>query len=182
MDKQRASYIITDTVKQRNILLVFCGVLLLVTLIQMVMLLSQEKQVILLPTIRDEIIVSNKQVSSSYLRLVSKEIYSNVLTYTPALQQADLHRVLQYVSPSSYYTLHQKLNERFQDYNNRNISTHFSAIREEANGLSVNIEGYLTTYLGGSEIITEHKKYLLEFEYTGTQLLLVDFIELGEQQ
>ena len=181
MDKKRATYIITDTIKQRNILLVACLTLLFIIVMQTTLLFSQERQIILLPTIQDEITVSNKYISPSYLHLIAKDIYSNVLNFTPALQEADLHRVLQYVSPVSYGRLHELLTTRFKEYSNRHISTYFTVVREEAiDNLAVEVEGYLTTYIANSQVINERKKYLLNFEYTGSRLLLTDFVELGE--
>lgn len=172
-----------NTIKQRNMLLLTTGLLLVSNAFLAVSVATVDQKVVMVPALRQEMMVSNSGVSKSYLEETSLLFLSNLLDLSPSDIEHKKALVLKYTSNSNRKALKQLL-EYFvmceRDYKRFSLSTYFSVknLEIDLKNLSVIAHGILTSYYGKAGHETEKEDYKLEFEYQGGSLRLKSFVRI----
>ena len=141
--------------------------------------------VVLVPsTIPETLTISYKHVSPEYLAAMAKEVWTTLLNVTPKNVHFAREAMLRLVHSGSYAALDKQLTELVQDLEQREVSTHFIPMdmEEQADALTVEVTGYLETYLGTEQVSQELKSYHVKFMQTGTTLLLTEFGEIKDEK
>lgn len=176
-----------NTIKQRNMLLLTTGLLLVSNAFLAVSVATVDQKVVMVPALRQEMMVSNSGVSKSYLEETSLLFLSNLLDLSPSDIEHKKALVLKYTSNSNRKALKQLL-EYFvmceRDYKRFSLSTYFSVknLEIDLKNLSVIAHGILTSYYGKAGHETEKEDYKLEFEYQGGSLRLKSFVRIIDDE
>ena len=124
--------------------------------------------------------VSPLGVSTTYLEAMATMLVNARLNITPATAQGADAEVLRFVAPSYYSAFKQSLlNEQKTVANDKIVSAFYiNQVRTNPSDLRVVVSGHLQRWVGERSIGTEQKTYQLDFNLSGTQLLLRGFTEL----
>ena len=180
MEKSSAIFELNKITKQRNISLLICGVMMITSLLQTIIILRGEKSVILVPSsLSGEVGLSSRRASAAYLENITRDVIKDILDVTPDNANYAAQQVLKITHPSFYGDLKQSLNKRTEDVVSRKITTNFysKSMVVNANKNQVFISGKLSTFLGTKMVLEEEKTYSISYEYNNFKLLIVDFHE-----
>ena len=166
--------------RQRNLFLLIGVCLVLSNLMFALAFLRLDNQTILVPGLRQEMSVSKKGVSISYLEEMSLMFLSNLLDLSPGDVAHKKELVLKYTSGNDreYF---KDLNEYFvgaeNDYKRFGLTTYFTAknLEIDIENLTVIAHGILTSSWGKSGYKSENEDYKLEFDWYGGILRLKTF-------
>lgn len=166
--------------KQRNMFLVISSALLLSNTLLSIKTLSASREVILVPGIRSEMIVSSSGISKSYLEEMSLMFLSNLLDLSPGDIEHKKDLILNFTSNSNKKSLSHLIeyfNKCISDYKRFGLSTYFTVknLELDLNNLTVIAHGILTSHYGKGGHESEKEDYRLEFEYYGGVLRLKSF-------
>ncbi len=166
--------------KQRNMFLIISSALLFSNSILSIKIFTASKEVILVPGIRSEMLVSNSVVSKSYLEEMSLMFLSNLLDLSPSDIEHKKDLILNFTSNSNKKSVNHLIeyfNKCIKDYKRFGLTTYFSVknLEIDLNQLTVIAHGILTSYYGKSGHESENEDYRLEFEYHGGVLRLKSF-------
>lgn len=180
MEKSSAIFELNKITKQRNISLLICGVMMITSLLQTIIIIRGEKSVVLVPSsLSGEVGLSNRRASAAYLENITRDVIKDILDVTPDNANYAAQQVLKITHPSFYGDLKQSLNKRTEDVVSRKITTNFysKSMVVNANKNQVFISGKLSTFLGTKMVLEEEKTYSISYEYNNFKLLIVDFHE-----
>lgn len=166
--------------RQRNLFLLIGAILLLSNLMLGFAFIRLDNQTVLVPGLRQEMSVSKKGVSVSYLEEMSLMFLSNLLDLSPndVAHKKDL--VLKYTSNSDmgyFKDLKEYFSEAENDYKRFGLTTYFTAknLKIDINNLTVHAHGILTSSWGKNGYKSESEEYRLEFDWYGGILRLKTF-------
>ncbi len=180
MEKVGAIFELNKITKQRNILVVICGVMFVMSIVQQITIFRQEKSIVLVPSfLSGEVSLSNQKVSSAYLENITRDVIGVMLDITPSNANYSAEQILKLTHPQFYGELKQQLNQRTEDVVSRKITTNFYANTMVVNmeNKQVFVSGKLNTFYGTKMVMEEEKTYLITYEYNNFKLLIVDFHE-----
>jgi type IV conjugative transfer system protein TraE len=179
-----SSHLILETqkiLKQRNLAVAVCGILLFANLGLSVAVMFGDRQTILIPnSLNQEASISNGKMSSAYLEALTRDVINLMLTVTPASVEYNTKSVLKVTHPKFYGALKTSLQSRAADVVNRRISVYFTpqSITPTEDNLGVLVAGKLSTYLGKEEVSLEDKTYSITYAFEGFKPLVLDFHEV----
>lgn len=168
-------------VKQRNFVAAVCLCLLAINLLLTILLITSEKEIVLVPnSIDQEISIKDGKMSNSYLEALTRDVTNLILNITPDNVEYSSKAILKITHPQFYGTLKTELNKRSKDVINRKISTYFAgqSIFVGDDKMSVIVLGKLSTFLGKEEVSVEEKNYAISFKYEGYRPLIMSFEEV----
>lgn len=170
---------------QRNTLAGVCGVLLIITTLQMVLLFFKNTKVIILPPeVRQSFWVEGNYFSPSYIEEQGLYFAHLLLDVSPlsVLNQGEI--LLRYVDSAFYGEFRKKLLEEEQRLKRDNVSIHFTAIECEVfpKELALEITGDLNSYVVGKKISSHRETYRLEFSSKSGRLFLKEFKAIKTDQ
>jgi len=173
--------------KQRNMFLVVSSALLLSNTLLAIKTLSASREVILVPGIRSEMLISSSGVSKSYLEEMSMMFLSNLLDLSPSDIEHKKDLILSFTSNSNKKSINhlvEYFDSCIKDYKRFNLTTYFSVknLEIDLNNLTVIAHGILTSYYGKSGHELENEDYRLEFEYHGGVLRLKSFERMVDDE
>lgn len=166
--------------RQRNMFLVISSALLLSNTLLSIKTLTAGSEVILVPGIRSEMLISSSGVSKSYLEEMSMMFLSNLLDLSPGDIEHKKDLILSFTASSnkkSISHLIEYFDNCIKDYKRFGLTTYFSVknLEIDLNSLTVIAHGILTSYYGKAGHESENEDYRLEFEYHGGVLRLKSF-------
>lgn len=183
MKRETQIFILEMLVKQRNWLLFFLSISLIVNFILIIFAFKQKRTTVIVPAdFSRPFEISNKGVSREYLEMISFNLLQS-LNLTPESADAMKKRFLNRVHPSVYGEVKKQLDQLAEEVKTRQIGTVFTLselITSSLNSLTVEASGYFSTYLGTKQIHQELRRYRLRFLYRGGILSLVEFLEIEE--
>lgn len=180
----QSAHLILETqkiLKQRNLAVVACGILLFSNLGLSAAVMLGDKQTILIPnSLNQEASISNGKMSPAYLEALTRDVINLMLTVTPASVEYNTKSVLKVTHPKFYGALKTSLQSRAADVVNRRISVYFTpqSITPTEDNLGVLVVGKLSTYLGKEEVALEDKTYSITYAFEGFKPLVLDFHEV----
>jgi len=167
-------------IKQRNILVLICVMMFLTSLLQIIVIFRQDKEIVLVPSfLSGEVSLNNKKASAGYLENITRDVINAMLDVTPSNVNYSSEQILKITHPQFYGELKQHLNKRTQDIVSKKITTNFYAksMAADTQNNQVFVSGKLLTFLGTKMVLEEEKTYSIAYEYNNFQLLIVDFHE-----
>jgi type IV conjugative transfer system protein TraE len=170
-------------IQQRNVMVLVCGCLLLLSLILSVCLLKKDTTTILVPnTFNSSISISHKIPSNDYLEAMSRDVIYTMFNLTPDNINYAEKSILSFVHSSSYGIVKSQMNLIKDTITSKKFSTAFypNSMYPDNTTLSVVVDGTLYTYLGAKEVAKEKKSYEIKYDYTSSKLTLLGIEEVVE--
>ena len=168
---------------QRNCLIFIVLILITSNLILVITLKQQEVIVRLVPTIDRELIVGSNYVSDEYLLLRADQILSLVFSINRENVQNIKTKLLSQVDNSSYAQFKEDIDRLSDDIILRDYRYSFqnqTSANILSDGMTVQISGYVSTYVGYKEVETNKKIYEMKFVNNGGIVNLISFNEVKE--
>lgn len=173
---------LSNILKQRNQLIVgiFLSMILNLGTIGLAFKLSSQKHIIVTPPVLDEgFWIENKNVSSSYLRLMA-DYFSRLLLNTSSVSlESRREAVLKLVDIKSLGSFQHLLLEEDDEIRNGNFITIFNPSQYDIDvkHLAVNVIGDLSIFQGKQQIRNHKKSYKIEFIFSSPsgKLLIKSF-------
>lgn len=171
--------------KQRNLflgltLLLACSLLLL-----SLRLVTFDQRIVLVPGLQQEMSISGKSVSSSYLEQMSLLFLSNLLDISELDLKHKRDLVLKYTSHAdTAYT--KQISDYFSkaedQYRKFDLATHFTAksLKIDQRALEAIASGTLTSWYGKKGHESKEISYRVSFDYNGGFLRLKEFVALDK--
>lgn len=172
--------------KQRTVLLLMLGALIVSNSI-LVSLVSkkEEKLIVMIPTIDKEMVVGTNTVSQDYLLYRSEQIIQLLFNIRHERYEDNVYQLLKQVSSSQKPRFEKQLREVVQDIKDKKYFYVFNKESQEIDGkgLSITFSGYLETYINNKrQDNVVFKKYKLSFENNSGLVSLASFTEIKEQK
>ncbi len=167
-------------IRQRNITIGICLLLIITALIQSIIILTTDQVVVMVPSsLNEETIVSKNNVSSAYLESTTRDVINVMLNITPDNTTYINKTILKITHPKFYGELKSDLDKRAEDVINRKIAIHFdpASIVITQENLQAYVTGQLETYLGKEMVDNTPKTYVITYSWSGFKLLITDFHE-----
>lgn len=187
METSIVSTKVSQVIRQRNLFLTLVLGLALSNLLLALKLVTFDQRIILVPGLQQEMSVSNKQVSSSYLEQMAMVFLSALLDISPHDIQYKKALVLKSTSNSSR-AYSKAINDYFakaeEEYSHFNLATYFTVKNLQINqsDLQVVAHGILTSWFGKSGHEVKEVSYLMSFDYSGGVLRLKEFQQVEGQK
>ena len=151
---------------KRNLILPLVAVILASNLLLAIRLYNNQQMIILVPTIDRQLKVGTNFVSKEYLKLRAEQIIYLLFSMKSENLDQVRHELLKQVDNSAHREFKEQLEKLGNDIKARGYYYSFTDIQgweiDEA-GLTVQVSGYLETYLSGRQVDRQLKKYKLTF-------------------
>ncbi len=178
---------IKKMIEQRNGYLVLSSGLLILCLILsflIVFLSGRERIVLLPPSMKNDIWISNKSASTEYLSrmtLFLAELALNVTTENVDFQQELL---LRYVDPTYHRILKTQLVAEADRVKKDHITTAFFPVdlKVDSAHSDVIVTGDLKSYVGGTSLPTKRVSYHIAYRFNAFTPLIILFEEIREKE
>ena len=169
---------------QRNLLAVTTGILLISNLWMVFSMSSQDKIVVISPSVDKEIVVGTNYVSEDYLYLRATQISDLLFNLRLENYNYNIEQILRQVDSKQKAEFSQQLNEFAKDIKTKRYFYTFSKDSYEIDNrnLNVTISGYLDTYLNNKKLSTNYKTYRLHFENQSGLVKLISFEEINSDK
>jgi len=173
--------------KQRNLFLSLTIGLSIISTMLSLKLVSMEERIIMVPPLTQEVVISNKRVSSSYLEQMSMVFLNSLLDLSgkDVLHKRDM--ILKYTSDSKP-SFAKRINEYFADaeqkYKDFDLVTYFTVKNMEINEADNEVvaHGILTSRYGKHGFEQNPTSYRLSFEFGGGYLRLKEFNQVVDEK
>jgi type IV conjugative transfer system protein TraE len=174
---------ITVIKKQRNSVLVLSSIMLLANLLLSLKIFSQDQKVILVPGIKQEMVISKSGVSKSYIEEMTHLLISTLLDLSPNDIEHKRELLFKYIvneQKDVVSTFVKYFAKQTKDYKKFNLSTYYTIkdIEIDLDDLEVITHGVLTSYYGREGTQTKEQTYKLKFIWNGHSLRLQSFESL----
>jgi len=157
-------------------------VLLALSLAAAIIKLSgSERIVVVPPVINKSFWIESEKMSAEYLEQMAYYLAQLTLSVTPANARFQLDLLLKHTSPTFYQAMKQA-NERFlKKVAQESVVTFFTVQKIDTNAdqKAVVMTGVQTTFLNGSKLADQPKKFLMQFQYENGRITLSNFKEMS---
>ncbi len=163
---------------QRNILTGVCAITLLGNVILATYVFTQERQTYIIPAhFNNEMLLSNKRLSISYLEEMSVFYLDLLLGLNEGNISYNTSLVLRHIHPSFYNQISNFLNEEKNRYKAYRLSTHFKLTKLDIDDKNLVAEatGVLISYFGTTGKSNDLVRYRIEYDYSGGVLTIKNF-------
>lgn len=172
--------------KQKTVLLLMLGVLIISNVI-LVSLMSkkEEKLVVMVPTIDKEMVVGTNTVSSDYLLYRAEQVMHLLFNIRHERYEGNVSQLLKQVSSRQKPQFEKQIREVVQDIKDKKYFYVFDKESQEIDekGLTITFSGYLETYIYNKrQDNVAFKKYRLSFENNSGLVSLVSFTEIQDHK
>lgn len=169
--------------KQRNAFIAISALALIANTFLGLKIATSDQQIVLVPALRQEMMISKAGVSKSYLEEMSLLFLSNLLDLSPNDIGHKKEIVMKYTVSNDKKAidhLMEYFSKAAREYKTFGLSTFFSVknLEIELDNLTVVAHGILTSYYGKQGHESEDEDYKLEFEYQGGNLRLKSFTRI----
>lgn len=140
---------------------------------------SQQRVVMVPPSVHKTFWVEEERVSAEYLEQMGYFLMQLTLNVTPQSIDHQSKLLLQYAAPAAYGELRATLLSAAERLKRDGAATVFSArdLTVDERALRVGIRGQLTTFISDRRVSETPKGYAIEFQYTAGQIFLKAFRE-----
>lgn len=170
-----------DTLKfQRNGLVVITMGLLLSLLIALFMLMMKQDRVVVVPPfVEKEFWVDAKNVSPTYLEQYGLFLSQLILEKSPQSAAKQREMVLRHTDPSFAGSLRKRLVEEEEILKKQNTSYVFYPVdvRVDIKKMEVLLVGDRVVYVSHNPVATEREEYMMGFSFSGSRLLLTSLVK-----
>jgi len=173
--------VLEKVTKQRNIMLIVGGTMLLSNLFLSIGVMSINREVILVPGIDREFKIRGTDVSLSYLEEWSRITLVGLLDLTPNNVLHKKSMILKHTLTGSIQDISGYFAEKSEQHKEFDLITYFTETKPleiDPETLSVKATGILTIGYGKKHFEDRDAEYQLEFQMSGGKLKLKKFIEI----
>ena len=171
---------------QRTILLLMLGALIVSNMILVSLALrSEEKLVVMVPTLDKEMVVGTNKVSQDYLLYRAEQIMQLLFNIRHERYEDNIVQILKQVSSSQKPKFQEQLTEVVKDIKDKKYFYVFNKESQDIDekNLTITFSGYLETYINNRrQDNVELKRYKLSFENKAGLVSLVSFVEAKDQK
>lgn len=185
MHKKTLQYNLEKITRQRDFFLSLSMIVVFSnTMLALKIVISDEK-IIMMPGLSQEVTLSNKTVSASYLEEMSQLFLSHLLDINGANIEYKRELILKNCTTTDQKSL-KDIQKYFSDtekeYKKFDLATYFTVkdMEIDADELKVITSGILTSTYGKRGVSSKEAKYLLRFEYQAGRLRLKSFEGIEE--
>lgn len=170
--------------KQRNILLISTVALLVIVLMQVGLLLTRDREIVLQPVLPRPIAISSDHVSREYMELTTRDTALLILNRSPSGLDYWMENVLSLVDPSAYGEVKSQLIKMVNEQKGSDISQAFTltGMTIDTRNLTAVVSGRLQTSVGKTVISNEPRQFAFKWRYSGLSLRLVRFGLVASQE
>ncbi|MEM8985158.1 MAG: type IV conjugative transfer system protein TraE [Pseudomonadota bacterium] len=167
--------------RQRNVLVIAAGALMLLNAWVLILLGQKEERVVLVPTLERHAVVSTEFVDPTYLEQTTRDVAYLFLNRSPNNLDYFAEQLLRIVDPSSHADIKRQLTDMQKDARESQVATTFfpTNIYVDPNDLYSEVAGEMHSYVGRTRVTADLKHYGIRWSYAGLRLSLVDFWELA---
>ena len=171
-------------IKQRNVMILFSCIFILIIFFQSICLVKKDSKTILVPFINHQVSLNNSKPSNEYIVAITRDIFSLLLNLTPDNIDYSQKTILGLVDSAHYGEIKNQFLFIKEKILSKKFNTVFyiTEIIPNNNNLTAIVSGNLYSYLGTKQTNTEEKKFEIKFKYKNSQLLLVGFNEVIEDK
>ena len=140
-----------------------------------------EHRVVLVPSVLSpNMMISNKGVSKDYLTYFAKDVVYLLLNVTPETTKSSKKALRRLIHPESFARIAKEFDGYIADIQSKEATLSFSIteLDVDIDNLSVDVTGYLRTYVGSKQVSSDLKNYRVAFKHSGALLLLNEFAEV----
>ena len=173
--------VLEKVTKQRNMVLIVSGVMLLSNLFLSIGIMKINREVILVPGIDREFKIRGTDVSLSYLEEWSRITLVGLLDLTPNNVLHKKSMILKHTLTGSIQDISQYFAEKSEQHKEFDLITYFTETKPleiDPETLSVKATGILTIGYGKKHFEDRDAEYQLEFQMQSGKLKLKKFIEI----
>ena len=170
---------------QRNILIGAAALLCSSNIILALIISSQERMVVLVPTLDRELSVGNHFVSNEYLKLRAEQVLYLLFSMRTENANYVTQQLLKQVSPLNEQDFKTQIEALGEDIKSRGYRYWFTDIQRfeiDNTNLKVKVSGYLETYLADKQIDKKLKQYQLSFKNMAGLVQLETFSEVKNEK
>ena len=169
---------------QRNLLGILAALLLFSNIWMAVALNSQERLLVMVPTVDRELIVGTNYVSDDYLLLRGEQIIQLLFSIRHENYSYNIDQILKQVDSKAKPEFYEQLNSFVSDIKSKKYFYTFGkeAYEIDPNNLTVMLSGYLDTYLNDKRILSNFKSYRLSFVNNSGLVKLISFEEVRDEK
>lgn len=169
---------------QRNMLLIFSSCLIVSNIALSIRVNTIETKTILVPTIEQELVVSNNFVSEEYLRLRADQVINLLFELRKENQDFITEQLLKNCTSEVRADFKKQLDSLKADIQSKGYYYSYAKNGYEIDNkeLIVTINGYLETYLNDKKIDSSFRSYQLSFVNRGGIIKLSSFEELDSKE
>lgn len=163
--------------KQKHWLALGCLCLTVTNFIQSVLLFQHSERVVIVPPdIPKTFWIEKNKVSSEYLEAMSIFVVNLLLDVSPSNIEFSQQQLLKYISPGFYTQMKERLHEESERIKREGITTYFKIQKLKVKeNMEVNIEGILTSFVGGDKVNEEKQNYKIGWDFEGGRISLLRF-------
>jgi conjugal transfer pilus assembly protein TraE len=170
---------------QRNVLIGVAVLLCSSNIVLALAISTQEKMVVLVPTLEHELNVGSHFVSDEYLKLRAEQVL--YLLFSMRAENTDYvtQQLLRQVSPLNEQDFKSQIEALGEDIKSRGYRYWFTNIQSfeiDNTDLKVKVSGYLETYLADRQIDKKFKQYQLSFKNRAGLVQLETFSEVHNEK
>ena len=172
-----------NIVRQRNFFVVMTCLLVISNFLISVFVITNNATTILVPGINNEMSISNRSISKSYLEEVSLMFLDMLLDLSKEDIETKRDLVLKYTKDSYLKDMqryYQKVSKNYLEYH---LSTYFvpKSLDLDTKNLVVIAKGIVTSRYGNNGVNHAKASYRLKFEYVGHYLRLKEFVKIEDE-
>lgn len=181
MDPNLAHQSLKTVIKQRNVLLGLCIILILTSFVLSLCVISKKERIMLIPAgLSREVEFIGSQVSVSYLEEMTAFFSTLLLELTPQNIEYKSKQLLKYVEPSAYHSLKKYFSEEMEKHKKYNLATNFTLLEIKVNPEEVCAEvrgvlGARFTEFGAEE---QNVTYKISYRNSRGRLLITEFVRV----
>jgi len=178
---------LSQVIRQRNLFLVGMIFMLIANVVLSIKILFSDQKIIMVPGLRQEVMVSKNRISHSYLEEMTLVFLSNLLDLSPKDIAYKKALVMKYTSASNEKVM-KEVAEYFaiaeEKYKKFDLTTYFTVKNMELDTeeLKVLVHGILTSSYGKRGFESKAEDYFLEFEFSGGVLRLKSFMRIKKEE
>lgn len=170
--------------RQRNFFIAMTFLLVVSNFCTSVYILNSSTTTILVPGINNNMSISNRAISKSYLEEVSLMFLDMLLDLSKEDIESKRDLVLKYTKDNYLKDIQKYYNKVSKNYKEYHLSTYFvpKSLDIDTKNLVVIAKGLITSRYGNNGVSHDKATYGLSFEYIGNYLRLKEFVKLKEDQ
>lgn len=170
---------------QRNILILGFTTMMISNVMLAVKLNTQDRTVVLVPTLDKELIIGTSFISDEYLKLRAEQIIHLLFSLRKENIEYTKQNLLKQIDNQNYDDFKEQIEKLTIDIKERGYFYIFNDIQKfeiNTKALSVKVSGYLETYIASRQVDRIFKEYEVSFVNRGGVINLVSFREVKDEK
>lgn len=166
-----------SVLRQRNILAGVSAALFALLLFASTKAVSRDREVILVPTMHSDMLLSSNGVSHDYLEMVTRDVSAIALNRSPESLTYWMNSILALTDERARATVKAALIKVVAEQQGTQIAQYFTpdAMTIDPANLTSQVGGIVHTVVASKEVTSEHRTFKFTWAYNGVSLRLMGF-------